>query len=113
MSAIRFNARRNRPTAEVAHYAAQMARDNSREHSRLKRNLLRAMQEELTPRQRQVIALYYGQKLTMQEIGERIGVDRSTVCRTLHRGEQRLYRCLRYGVRNVGEGEDDSCHEAQ
>ena len=99
--------------ADMAVYTRQMAADNSREINRLKRNLLRAMQEELTPRQRQVIAMYYGQKLTMQEIGERIGVQRSTVCRTLHRGEQRLYRCLRYGVRNVGDEEDNSCHKAR
>ena len=34
---------------------------------------------------------------TMAEIGAQLGVDRTTVSRTLKRGEQRLLRCLRYG----------------
>ncbi len=36
--------------------------------------------------------------LTMEEIGTQLGVDRSTVSRTLKRGEARLRRCLRYGA---------------
>ena len=34
----------------------------------------------------------------MREIGERLGVDKSTVSRTIKRGERRLQRCLRYGA---------------
>ena len=55
-------------------------------------------QEEVTPRQRQTLLLYYGERLTMQQIGEELGVDKSTVCRTIKRGERRLRRCLRYGA---------------
>ena len=33
----------------------------------------------------------------MQQVAERLDVNRSTVCRTLQRGEARLRRCLRYG----------------
>ena len=48
-------------------------------------------------RQRQVLFLYYNENYTMAEIGAQLGVDRTTVSRTLKRGEQRLLRCLRYG----------------
>ena len=51
----------------------------------------------LTRRQRQVLFLYYNENYTMAEIGAQLGVDRTTVSRTLKRGEQRLLRCLRYG----------------
>lgn len=34
----------------------------------------------------------------MREISEHLGVDKSTVCRTIQRGERRLQRCLRYGA---------------
>ena len=35
----------------------------------------------------------------MNQIGERMGVDKSTVSRTIKRGELRLRRCLRYGAK--------------
>ena len=42
--------------------------------------------------------MYYGQGLNMREIGLKLGVDKSTVSRTIKRGEHRLQRCLRYGA---------------
>ena len=84
--------------ADMAVYARQMSADNSKEISRLKRNLIRALQEDVTPRQRQALLLYYSDGLNMREIGERLGVDKSTVSRTIKRGERRLRRCLRYGA---------------
>ena len=84
--------------ADMAVYARQMSADNSKEISRLKRNLIRAPQEDVTPRQRQTLLLYYSDGLNMREIGERLGVDKSTVSRTIKRGERRLRRCLRYGA---------------
>ena len=84
--------------ADMAAYSLHMSADNSREISRLKRNLVRCLREDVTPRQRQALLMYYAQGLNMREIGERLGVDRSTVSRTIKRGEQRLQRCLRYGA---------------
>ena len=84
--------------ADMARYSIQMAGDNSQEINRLKRNLIRALQEDVTQRQRQTLLMYYGQGYNMREIGERLGVDKSTVSRTIKRGEQRLQRCLRYGA---------------
>ena len=84
--------------ADMAVYSRQMSADNSHEISRLKRNLIRALREDVTPKQRQVLLLYYAEGLNMREIGERLGVDKSTVSRTIKRGERRLQRCLRYGT---------------
>ena len=84
--------------ADMAVYARQMAQDNSREISRLKRNLIRALREDVTPRQRQALLLYYSDGLNIRQIGEKLGVDKSTVARTIKRGEARLRRCLRYGA---------------
>ena len=84
--------------AEMAMYSRQMAADNSQEISRLKRNLIRALQEDVTQRQRQALLLYYAEGKNMREIGEKLGVDKSTVSRTIKRGEKRLQRCLRYGA---------------
>ena len=84
--------------ADMAVYAQAMASDNSAQMSRVKRNLLRALREDVTPRQREMLLLYYGEQLNMRQIGTRLGVDKSTVSRTIKRGERRLQRCLRYGA---------------
>ena len=36
---------------------------------------------------------------TAEEIAQELGIDRSTVSRTMGRGEERLRRCLRYGAK--------------
>ena len=84
--------------ADMAVYARAMSEDNSAQHSRLKRNLVRALREDVTPRQRRCLLMYYSQGLNMRQIGQELGVDKSTVSRTIKRGEARLRRCLRYGA---------------
>ena len=84
--------------ADMAVYARAMAADNSAQLSRVKRNLVRALREDVTPRQREVLLLYYAEQLNTRQIGEKLGVDKSTVARTIKRGEARLRLCLRYGA---------------
>lgn len=82
--------------ADMAVYAREMAEDNSQQLGRLKENLARALRQDITDRQRLYLQLYYDQGLTMPQIASRLGVNKSTVSRTIHRGEDRLRRCLRY-----------------
>ena len=56
----------------------------------------RVIQEELTPLQREALIAYYFQERTITEIAEERGVNKSTVCRTLHRAEEKLRRYLKY-----------------
>ena len=56
----------------------------------------RVMQEELTPLQREVLLAFYFHERTITDIAAERGVNKSTVCRTLHRAEQKLRRYLRY-----------------
>lgn len=72
--------------ADMAVYARAMAADNSAQLSRVKRNLVRALREDVTPRQREVLLLYYAEQLNTRQIGEKLGVDKSTVARTIKRG---------------------------
>ena len=96
MKSIRY--RRGRENErDLAVYTRLMAEDNGSQLQQLRRNLAQALREEVTERQKQVLFLYYNQGLTMREIGAALGVDRSTVSRTIKRGEARLHRCLRYG----------------
>ena len=86
--------------ADMAEYARAISGQNTNTStmSRMKRNLIRALREDVTEKQRQALLLYYGEGLNMKEIGARLGVDRSTVSRNIMRGEARLRRCLRYGA---------------
>ena len=56
----------------------------------------RVIQEELTPLQREALIAYYFQEQTMAQIADARGVNKSTVCRTLHRAEQKLRKFLKY-----------------
>ena len=60
------------------------------------RRLRRVIEAELTPRQKQTLTAYYFQQQTIPEIAREQGVNKSTVCRTLHRAEEKLRRYLRY-----------------
>ena len=56
----------------------------------------RVVKEELTPLQREVLLAYYFQEKSITEIALDRGVNKSTVCRTLHRAEGKLRRYLKY-----------------
>lgn len=60
------------------------------------RRLRRVIEAELTPCQRQTLISYYFRQMTIPQIAEERGVNKSTVSRTLQRAEARVRRCLRY-----------------
>lgn len=88
---------------DLAMYSNLIADDNRDQIGRLKRNLTHALRQDITPKQREYMILYYGKGMSMEAIGKELGVNKSTVSRTLKRGRQRLYRCLRYGAANLLE----------
>lgn len=87
--------------ADMARYARMLSEQNTNheEMERIKVALWRAINEDITEKQRNYLLLYYGEGLNMNEIGAKMGVDKSTVSRTIKRGEERLRRCLRYGAK--------------
>lgn len=54
------------------------------------------LQTELTDLQRYTLTAYYFENKTLEEIGIHRGVNKSTVCRTLKRAEEKVRRFLRY-----------------
>ena len=89
-------------------YLAHLGGDNVGTRNLLKRNLVRAIQEELTPKQWNAIKLYYIDQITMTDIAKQQGVNVSTVSRTIHRGTKKLNRCLRYGAKELLSAIDES-----
>ena len=64
------------------------------------RLLSAALREELTARQTQMVKLYYVEQHTMRDIAAMLGVNPSTVSRTLKSAREKLKRCLRYSNRS-------------
>ena len=91
-----YSIRNNEVYGDMAAWLRANAEDNESDVRRLKRNLRLAREEELTPRQRQLMQMRFEQNMSMSEIAEALGLDKSTVSRTITRAKQRLYKCLRY-----------------
>lgn len=64
------------------------------------RLLAAALEEDLTERQAQMVKLYYIKQYTMRDIAAMLGVNPSTVSRTLKAARVKLKRCLRYSSRS-------------
>ena len=60
------------------------------------RRLRRVIREELTQLQRETLVAYYFQRQSLTKIAQDRNVNKSTVCRTLHRAEQKLRKFLKY-----------------
>lgn len=60
------------------------------------KRLKRVIECELTEIQKEVLVAYYFENKNMAQIARERGVCRSTICRTIHRAEDRVHRCLKY-----------------
>lgn len=63
---------------------------------RLRKTLLKVINNELTPRQKQIIMLYYFKKKDTVRIGEELGITPQAVSAAMSRARLRLYRILQY-----------------
>ena len=98
MKGTPYSIRNNEFYGDMAAWLRANAQDNDGELLRLKRNLRLARQEALTAPQRQLLRMNSAQNKTVTEIAQELGVNKSTVSRTLLRAKRRLYQCLRYAL---------------
>lgn len=69
---------------------------NSRQIKLLKKILYQVIHTRLTKRQSQMLCLYYFEHQTYQQIADQLGVNKSTVCRTVHRAAKRIQSYLEF-----------------
>lgn len=74
------------------------AGDNQERIRRLLSNLPLAVQQELTPRQREILQMRFTGGMSVTAIAEKLGLNKSTVSRSLARSMERLYKSLRYSL---------------
>lgn len=98
MNRISLDAHGGQWLADLTVWERENAPDNNEQLRRLRRNLDLARQQVLTPRQQEVITLYYDQGLTTGQIALKLHLNTSTVSRTLCRARERLYQSLRYSL---------------
>lgn len=70
--------------------------DNRIKRERLTKLIRVIIAEELTARQRDMCSMYYYKHMTMPEIAEHFGVNKSTVSRTIARGLNRINQRVKY-----------------
>lgn len=91
-----FDTRSSEWIGDMTVWLRENSEDNQLQLERLQRNLRRARQQELTPCQQQVLELRYDQNMSVTQIARHLGVNTSTVSRTLRRAQERLRRYLQY-----------------
>lgn len=96
MRSTRYDTRGGRCLGDMATWLRENGEDNEAQMSRLRRGLRQAREKELTPRQQEVLRLYFDECMTIPQIAGQLGLNRSTISRTLQRAKDRLYRALRY-----------------
>ena len=98
MNATPFDTRSSEWAGDMTVWLRENANDNQEQTERLLRNLRKARVQELTPRQQQMLSMRFEQNMSGAEIARELGLNRSTVSRTLRRAQKRLRRCLQYAL---------------
>ena len=66
--------------------------------SRLRSILLKVINNELTPRQKEIIMLYYFKSADVADISERLGVSQQAVYAAMSRAKKKIYSILQYYI---------------
>lgn len=98
MKGTPYSTRNNETWGSLDEYMRENAGNNDEQIDRLKRNLRLAREKELTPRQRQMMQMRYEENKTVSAIARELGVDKSTVSRTLTRAIARIRKVLKYSL---------------
>lgn len=70
--------------------------------SRVQRVIVRAMRQEVTQREAESLELYFVQGYNYKQISQALHINISTICRNIHRGEQKMNRVLNFARELMG-----------
>ncbi|MDO4743091.1 MAG: sigma-70 family RNA polymerase sigma factor [bacterium] len=74
------------------------AGDNRLKLNQLQKYLSKAIDTELTDRQKEIIKAFFYDGSSVTEISTRLGINKSTVSRHLKRSKEKLHNVLKYGI---------------
>jgi RNA polymerase sigma factor (sigma-70 family) len=70
--------------------------DPRRDAQAMRKRIALVVDNELTDRQKYILTAYYWERKTLQVIADELGIQKSTVWRTLQRGKTRVAKYLKY-----------------
>jgi RNA polymerase sigma factor (sigma-70 family) len=74
----------------------ELGESNAYERKKQLNKIYRIIKDELTPSQRTIFLLRYEENLKQKEIAKRLGIDKSTVSRTLKRATDNIKKFAKY-----------------
>mgnify|MGYP004631880887 FL=1 len=77
-------------------YNSRLAETNNETLKKVRHALVEIIKNDLTERQKETVVLYYYKKMTMAEIADILGVNVSTVSRTLARARKNICDRTKY-----------------
>lgn len=72
--------------------------DNGKSLEQIRSYLDKAIDEELTDRQQQIVNMFFYEGMSLTDISKELGLNKSTVSRHLARSKEKLRDALRYGL---------------
>lgn len=72
--------------------------DESESRQKLRKILLKVIKNELTPRQKEIIMLYYFKGIDSVQIGKQLGITPQAVSAAMSRAKMRIFRILQYYI---------------
>ena len=72
---------------------AEMRRQQKQRREEILKGILKS---ELTLRQRQFMMMYYFENKTIPQIAAELGINKSTVCRSMQAACRRIQTCMKY-----------------
>ena len=77
---------------------------------RVQRVIIRAMRLDVTQREAECLELYFVQGYNYEQISQTLHINVSTICRNIHRGEEKMNRVLNF-ARELLETNNDTTKE--
>lgn len=84
--------------ASLCLWRQEQSGDNGDRIRHLLSNLPLAVEQELTVRQKEILQMRFTRGMSVTDIARELGINKSTVSRSLSRSMERLYRALRYSL---------------
>lgn len=80
------------------------AETNTQFISKLKQLLALAIEEELTFKQKEILKMYYYEKISMPQIAQKYSLNKSTICRHIKNAKRKIKSVMKYVMmlKNIG-----------
>ena len=87
----------------VTYIAAMTDQQQEQAMTKTQQLILQAMRRDVTKREMECLELYFVQGYNYKQIGKVLHISTSTICRNIHRGEEKMNRVLNFARELLGD----------